>query len=220
MAVSMETTAGMPGLFREDGYVIPDGLPFERWCEVMDTLQSIERSVKWWVGDALVYGEATYGEKASQAFPDAFSGSPYAEATLRAAAWVSERFPRGTRVDGVTWTHHRVVAEMPRHEATALLEEAARINNDPETDEYVSSRALIEKAKVVKERLRGRVVAVTGDVLDAPELPLTVDDLTAEARAPLNVRLAEMGARMRPGFAAGWVQALVWAGHDDAFNRD
>jgi len=223
MTAALAPQTGLPGRFRDDGYDLPAGLPFERWCEILETLQIMERSVKWWIGDAIRYGEAAYGQKASQAFPDAFSGSPYAESTLRAAAWVSDRFPRGTRVEGVSWTHHRVVADLPRDDARALLLEAARINNDPETDDYVSSRDLIERVRERKDAIAGRAVTLDGAPVEpADDLAWRPqkEDLTDDARAALEVRLSEMGSRHRVGFEAGFLAGLVWADCLDAFKRD
>lgn len=222
MTAALVAESGLPGRFRDDGYDLPPGLPFERWCEIMDTLQTIERSVKWWVGDALLYGEAEYGQDAYQAFPDAFSGSPYAESTLRAAAWVSTAFPRGTRVDGVTWTHHRVVADLPHEDALPLLEEAARVNNDPETDAYISTRHLIDKVHAIKERRKGQAVTAAGEPIETPALPWapTKADLTDEARLALEIRLSEMSASRRASFEAGFLFALVWADQLSAFKKD
>lgn len=212
---------GLPGRLRWDGYELPPNLPFERWCEILETLQTIDRSVKWWLGDALRYGEATYHELASQAFPDAFTGSVYAESTLRAAAWVSDRFPRGTRVEGVTWTHHRVVADLPYPEAKILLDDAARINTDPDDDRYVSSRDLIEKVRVVKERLAGRSINAVGVEPETAELPWspTRHDLADACRARLEIRLSEMSARMRTGFELGWMAAHVESDARDCFRE-
>lgn len=223
MTTVLAPQTGLPGRFRDDGYDLPPDLPFDRWCEILETLQIMERSVKWWVGDALRYGEAAYGEKASQAFPDAFSGSPYAESTLRAAAWVSDRFPRGTRVEGVTWTHHRVVAELPTLEAVALLKEAARVNNDPKIDGYVSSRDLIERGRRVKARLEGTAVTLSGtpvEPADDLEWRPTRADLTVDARRDLEVKLSEMSASRRGAFEAGAMWAWMYADDLDLFTRD
>lgn len=217
MTTALAPAGGLPGTLRDDGYDLPPGLPFDRWCEILETLQAIDRSVKWALGDALLYGEATYGEDASQAYPDAFSGSPYAESTLRAAAWVAERFPRGTRVPGVTWTHHRVVADLPPLEARALLQETARVNNDPENDAYVSSRDLIERVHKRKEQLRGQAVAQDGAAIETEPLVWVpqLEDLTDEARAALEAHAP--GGRHRLGYISGWLRCLLWHEQRDAF---
>lgn len=223
MSTGLAPQTALPGRFLDDAYVLPEGLPFERWCEVLETLQIMERSVKWWIGDAIRYGEAAYPEKASQAFPDAFSGSPYAESTLRAAAWVSDRFPRGTRVEGVSWTHHRVVADLPRDDARALLKEAARVNNDPEIEGYVSSRDLIEQAHARKRAIVGRAVTPEGAPVEpADDLGWhpTKADLAEDARRDLEVKLSEMSASKRSTFEAGALWAWMYADDLELFARD
>lgn len=218
MTSEMATQAGLPGRFLDDGYVLPDGLPFDRWCEIVGTLQTIDRSVKWWVGDALIYGEQAYGQMASQAFPDAFSGAPYAESTLRAAMWVSERFPRGTRVEQLTWTHHRVVAELPPIEARRLL--MAALSPVAEGKPSLSTRELIDLRDRSKAEALGRASTVDGTPIEESEPLVWVpqkDDLTDEVRAELEKRLAGIGKAYRIGYERAWIDCLVWTEQRDCF---
>lgn len=215
MTVELAPQTGLPGRFLDDGYILPAGLPFERWCEIVGTLQIMERSVKWWVGDALLYGEAAYGEMASQAFPDAFSGTPYAEATLRAAMWVSERFPRGTRVEQLTWTHHRVVAELPPIEARRLL--MAALSPVAEGKPSLSTRQLID--------LRDRHKRQFEDHAATPEEPSLVfvpqlSDLTDEMREMFERRAAGVGKRHAIGYERGFLDGLLVSGVDGVFKQD
>jgi hypothetical protein len=205
MTTALAARTGLPGTRTDTSYTPPADLTFEEWVTAMDTLQTIERSVRWWLGDLILFGEEKFNEEASQAFPDAFSGSPYAESTLRASAWVSAAFPRGTRVDGVTWTHHRVVADLPPLEARALLEEAARVNNDPNDDGYISSRHLIERVQKRKRQLEDQPIA-DESLAWAPQ----PSDLTDDARAVLDGKLAGIGKRHRVGYERGFLDALLW----------
>jgi hypothetical protein len=204
--------SGLPGTRTETTYLPPADLTFEEWRSAMHTLQAMDRSVKWWLGDLILFGEAAYGEMASQEFPDAFSGSPFAESTMRAAAWVSAAFPRGTRVDGLTWTHHRVVAELPPVEARRLL--MAALAPVVEGNPPMSTRDLIQLRDRHKEKLAGTAV-------DEPPaaLPLSAADLSDEARDALNYRLAGVGARHRTGYERGFLEALRWGEVRDAFTR-
>jgi hypothetical protein len=212
MTVSMAIRSSLPGLFRDDGYDLPAGLSFEQWLEIGEALQQMERSVKWWLGDWWNYGTRAYGEMASQASKDHVEDATgYAYHTIENAAAVARKFENSRRRENLSWSHHDAVAGLSPTDADALLDRA-------EAD-GLNVFAMRDAARGRKQALLGTAVDVAGDVLDSVPLPLTIDDLTDEARAPLNVRLAEMGARMRPGFASGWVQALVWAGQDDAFKR-
>jgi hypothetical protein len=46
------------------------GLPFERWQSIGETLKQMERSVMWWLGDWLRYGERSYGEIYTQSIEE------------------------------------------------------------------------------------------------------------------------------------------------------
>lgn len=83
-------------------------LTFEEWQEAGQTLQQIGRAWQWWVGDWLNYGEARYGEKYAQAID--LTGLGY-EAVAN-AAWVAGAVEPSTRVETLSWTHHREVAKM------------------------------------------------------------------------------------------------------------
>ena len=68
-----------------------------------------ERSVMFWIGDWLNYGEkANYGDKYTQAL----EVTKYDYQTLRDAAWVSGRIQLSDRSDNLSWTHHRAVAAL------------------------------------------------------------------------------------------------------------
>jgi hypothetical protein len=41
---------------------LPEDTDFERWSAIGATLQSMDLSVKWWIGDWLRFGEHKYGE--------------------------------------------------------------------------------------------------------------------------------------------------------------
>ncbi|HVQ45121.1 MAG TPA: hypothetical protein VMT30_09280 [Candidatus Saccharimonadia bacterium] len=215
MSAELALRTGLPGTRTEMSYQPPADLTFEEWCSAMETLQTMDRSVKWWIGDLILFGEAAYGGDASQAFPDAFSGSPFAESTLRAAAWVSAAFPRGTRVEQLTWTHHRVVAELPPIEARRLLMAALApvVQGEPP----LSTRDLIALRDRRKEDLRGRAETADGEPVETAELSWapSLDDLTDDARRSLESR-APTG-RLRSTFIAAALWAFQWAGAQDCF---
>lgn len=104
------------------GLALPDGMPFEDWQRLGDTLQAMERSVMWWIGDWLRFGERRYGETYTQAV----DATGYKTETVRLAKWVAEQYPESvTRVTDLTWTHHREAAALPPAERAAVLERAA-----------------------------------------------------------------------------------------------
>src|SRR4051812_21464361 len=117
---------GLPGVLTETSYTLPEGLNLGEWLAIGETLQRMERSINWWLGDWWNYGDRHYGQFASQAAKDALEDvTGHSYDVIRKAGWVADRFEIGTRVPNVSWTHHRVVADLPSVDAQSLLSEAA-----------------------------------------------------------------------------------------------
>lgn len=189
------------------GLIFTDNTPVEVWASVVTRLLTQHKRIEWAIADAINFGSRRYGEVYAQWIEQ----TQLAKKTLANIAWVGRSIESSRRREDVDFSYHAEVASLPPQEQDALLDAAV--------EQGMTRYDLRSAARERKQALEGRAVTVEGDVLDSVDLPLTLDDLTDEARAPLNVRLASMSARMRPGFAAGWVQALVWAGQDDAFRR-
>lgn len=110
------------GDFSPTGLTLPAGLPFERWTEIGETLRSMERSVMWWIGDWVRYGERCYGETYAQAL----DATDYSYQTLRKAAYVAGSFELFRRRNNLSFAHHAEVAAVPMPQQDALLDEAAK----------------------------------------------------------------------------------------------
>lgn len=112
----------LPGSVLPTGLMLPDGLPFDDWQRVGELLKSVERSVLWWVGDWLNYGERCYGETYSQAL----EATDYSYQSIRDAKWVAGKFELSRRRDKLSWSHHREVAALEPPAADELLTDAER----------------------------------------------------------------------------------------------
>lgn len=135
---------GLPGVLTETSYQLPDNLNLGEWLAIGETLQRMERSVKWWLGDWWNYGVRHYGEMASQASKDAIlDATGYTYNTVRQAGWVASRFELDTRVSNVPWSHHREVADLPAEDANELLTEASQ--------DGLSVREIADRAKERKQ---------------------------------------------------------------------
>lgn len=97
------------GTLTRVGYVLPEALSIEGWLDIVNSLKDIQGSTMWWVGDALVYGRAHYGEEYTQALGDI---TDYSTETIRQAEYVAERVERHNRLFPLSWSHHRLVANM------------------------------------------------------------------------------------------------------------
>lgn len=120
LAERHETQLSIPGVVTETGLELPPDLTYDEWESVGRTLQRIERSVMWWVGDWLRYGERKYGETYSQAL----EATDYAYQTLANAAWVSGRIEPSLRRENLSWHHHKEVAALEPDEQAVWLDKA------------------------------------------------------------------------------------------------
>ena len=75
---------------------------------------------KWWIGDWLNYGEDTFGEEAAQAA----EATRRSVETLRNYAWTCRHVSPSRRRDGLTFTHHVLVAPLDPAEQAAWLDRA------------------------------------------------------------------------------------------------
>lgn len=100
--------------------VLRPGLSYERWAEIGLNLQQMERSLQWWIGDWLRYGEDAFGETYAQAI----EATGMKVQRLMDYAWVSRALPVSARKENLSWTHHKIVAGLPEEERAQWLERA------------------------------------------------------------------------------------------------
>lgn len=138
---------------RATGLVIPEGTSFEEWTALGEQLQNAERSLMWWIGDWMRFGEHKWGEKYAQAI--AATGHSYQ--TLRDAAWVSGAFDLSERSDNLNWSHYRQVA--------AYKDKAARLRvlREAESEGWSvrETRAAVNRIKN-EARLPSNVTPIAG----------------------------------------------------------
>lgn len=109
----------IPGSLTETSLELPTDLPYEHWVEVGETLRLISRSIQWYVGDWLAYGEDHYGE-------DAFSHLEQSDKTLANWASTCRHIEPSRRREEVSYSVHAEVAPLEPGEQVNILEEAAR----------------------------------------------------------------------------------------------
>ena len=115
--VPVKSSLGLPGTARRVGLQLPEDLSFEEWSGIGSTLQSVEGSIQWWIGDWLNFGERRYGEMYTQAM-DATERSYQA---LADAKWIAGEFEFSCRHENLSWTHHRESASLPHEERADVL---------------------------------------------------------------------------------------------------
>jgi N6-adenosine-specific RNA methylase IME4 len=110
----------LPGRVTAVGLELPETLSFEEWSDLGGNLRGVSKSVMWWIGDWLCYGERQYGEMYAQAMQE--TGRSYDG--LRQAKLVAERIKSDRRRSNLSFGHHAEVAF--RDDADELLDKAER----------------------------------------------------------------------------------------------
>lgn len=125
----------------------PIGTPsFHQWEAVGSFIKRSHKSVKFWQGDWLNYGEDNYPEW-SQYFDESESDSE----SMRKEKWVAKRIPPERRKPQLSWSHHEEVADL-----------------EPEDQDLMFTQAIENKLSIHKFR---KLVSTYQMKLDMPELP-------------------------------------------------
>lgn len=111
----------VPENYTRTALLLPDGMHFERWSALGQTIQKAASASMWWIGDWWAYGEHRYGERAAQALD-----GNYAMQTFMNAGYVAKRIETYRRREVLSFSHHAEVAALPPEQADALLDEAER----------------------------------------------------------------------------------------------
>lgn len=215
MAVELAPRTGLIGRPRTNGLDLPPDLTFDEWAGALRHADLLVEAGPWFLVDLMAYGEAHFGERHSDALPTAEEDPTGAsQSRLKQAAWMASIYPPGTRVPGLSYTHHRVAAELEPETRSAVLREAVAAN--------LSTRELIARVKVEQEKARA-IPAASEPVCAADEPPAwmpTPDDLTEEAAARMRFEMTMRGVKDGAAFGAGWCAALAFVEALDCFARD
>jgi len=104
-------TATPTGLLIDDKQEIP----YELWEAYGKALRRVEGAIQWVIGDWLNYGERRYGETYAQAVDQQQVDS------WKNYKWVAAKVKPSTRVESLSWSHHREIAHLPDDEQAAML---------------------------------------------------------------------------------------------------
>jgi hypothetical protein len=102
------------------GLRLRSGMTFDAWMGVGRRLAEISNASAWWLGDWLVYGHRTYGQR----YKIALEATSLDYQTLRNYAWVARRFEVCRRREGLSFQHHAEVAALPEAEQELWLNRA------------------------------------------------------------------------------------------------
>ena len=97
-------------------------LSFADWVAQGRRLGLMGRSVGWWIGDWLRYGNAAYGER----YARAARVTGYDVQTLMNMVYVASHIEPSRRREKLSFSHHAEVVALPAQEQDAWLEHAER----------------------------------------------------------------------------------------------
>ena len=107
-------------VFTPTGMITANEPTFDEWQSAGKFLQHVERSVQFWIGDWLNYGERRW----SDTYPQAVDETGLEEKTLRNFKYVAGKVPLSLRRDNLTFGHHAVVASMSESDQSDWLDTA------------------------------------------------------------------------------------------------
>lgn len=123
MTMSMEAVKEIElGSFQPTptGLIVKGKPNFEEWQEAGHFLSRAGKSVMWWIGDWLNYGEHRWGQKYKEAIE--VTGLDYH--TVRVARYVSKEFESDRRRSLLSFGHHVEVKALPARTADDFLRDA------------------------------------------------------------------------------------------------
>ena len=107
-------------MFTTSGLQIAEHTKYEEWLGCFQFLKAAEKSIQFWIGDWINFGERKWGDKYTEAF-DMFD---YDYGTLRNYAYVAKNVDLSRRNDKLSFSHFAEVASLEPKEQQRLLKKA------------------------------------------------------------------------------------------------
>lgn len=125
--------------FLPDRLAFPDHpLTWSEWDSIGDTLSAMSKSLLWWIGDWVIYGEAIFGEQSWQSItPEQFPDS-----TVRGAVWLARIFPPPARTWQLPVSTYQTAARFAPEIRRAILNRAEK--------EHLSRDQVRDLARIVR----------------------------------------------------------------------
>ena len=175
--------------------VIDPKLTIEQAGEILANAVSMGDTVRWWVGDLLLYAESRWGEESAQLL----DATRLSEHQLTKYRWVAEKVRPSLRRENLSFSHHELVAaQTPDDQARLLAMAEAGGQSVAQFREAIRDhKALFEEQRpptmqVVMDQPTSTVDAVRG-LRFVKETLRTVAGTSAEASDALRLPEAARG---------------------------
>lgn len=164
-----------PFLLTHNGAVVRGTPTYDEWYAAITWAKQVEKASPFWVGDLLQWGEAKFGEMASQVH----EAIGYEYQTSANAQYVCKKIPPERRRPTVPFSHHAEVASLPPAEQDKWLDKC-------------------ETENLTREQLRVQLRAEKGAQSGTPvTLWLTVSCVDAEDMEQLSQRMKGEGRSVK-----------------------
>jgi len=104
--------------------IMPDGVTMDVVGKMLKGFKTVGDSIRFWLGDLLVYAERNFGEMYAQLVDE----SDFAFKSLQDMMWVSRQVAPHVRSNTLSWSHHREVAKLEMAKQEEWLTRAATEN--------------------------------------------------------------------------------------------
>ena len=102
------------------GLAVHQELSFDEWASLAPSLNEASRCVAFLIGDWLVYGESHFAKEGgkparrvlSEDYKRAVAASGLDRSTLHTYAYVARKVPAASRLEALSWEHHKAVAKL------------------------------------------------------------------------------------------------------------
>lgn len=161
----VEPLEGFDGKITAVSYEPNKGMSFTKWMAVGQSLGQVGKSLAWWTGDWLRWGEEIHGEKYAQAL-DATGRDPK---TLMSWIRVCKAVEASRRREELSFSHHESVSVLEPDDQSYWLGRAIEGDKLPngETEMWSTQRL---RAELRKENKAPAAPAIEVEVVDKAEL--------------------------------------------------
>lgn len=116
------------------GLAVHQDLSFDEWAALAPRLNEASRCVAFLIGDWLIYGEARFAKEGakvsarvrSEDYERAIATTGLDRSTLQTYAYVARKVAPATRLEALSWEHHKAVAKLESNDQVRWLRIAAQ----------------------------------------------------------------------------------------------
>lgn len=159
MSNNDKSVLALPGQVTPVGVIFPSDMDVEDWMDIGMRLQHTRESMKFYLGDWILFGEASFGEMYAQAIDATGFDYDY----LKNIVYVCRNVPLSLRSDQLSFYHHQIVAPAPKDMQEKFLKKA--VEDGLTAKELRAEYDLWRKAQDKKDPEKGDIITTEGKLV-------------------------------------------------------